>query len=181
MVGKARPADCRSRTRRGRRRVDGRVRLWQPQSAPRPVRRPWRLPTSAQAQQPRGDRILVRRPERKPYQGLPVMRQRLRTGDGGRDGAPGRFVEHTPTRRQELPPALPPAGATRTTRQAGGIHSPSRKYTSVSQATARAIWRHDSAQRRQASAHRCIVSSSPKRSQSFAQASHISAHTSHVR
>lgn len=48
-------------------------------------------------------------------------------------------------------------------------------------AAAFAICRHDSAQRRQISAHRCVVSSSPKRSQSFAQASQTSAQTSHVR
>ena len=49
------------------------------------------------------------------------------------------------------------------------------------QAVERAISRHDSAHRRHASAHRSIASSSPKRSQSWAHASHTSAQTPQVR
>ena len=63
-----------------------------------------------------------------------------------------------------------------------GAGTPRRGFPTVPRRYAMAaISRHDSAQRRQASAHRCIISSPPpRRSQDLAHRSQASAHTPHT-
>ena len=152
MVGRVRPAGCRSNRRPGRRGVDELTTPRQLRWEVRSGRTPWRQTISGLAPASPDDHTLVLRPGAKPYLQVTAMGQLQRTsGDGGFEDRPVRRPDHKPTDTPAPRQVPPQPGAARTTQQVAEAYPPSREYTSPV-ISGRTRWQAHSSTRRSLSA-----------------------------